>query len=109
MSYTIYQMPSSLWHKNHAVFDKNSVVHREDYCPVYQGSIQEDTGYNGDNADLDDNYNALEALFDVFNLNHPQNYASRSLSSGDVVMIDNGVKAKYYLCCSLGWHELDNY
>lgn len=103
MSYTIYQMPLSLWHSRYAWFDKNSEVRRIDYCPVYQGDLAEES------QQFENNEEALGYLFEKFNLEHPRDYASRSMSAGDVIMIGSGDNAKYYLCCSFDWHELDNF
>ncbi len=102
MSYVIYQMPSSLWHKD-SFFKSDSVVSRYDYLPVHQGQLPDDAQEMKSDIDI------LEHLFHTFNADHPKNYASRSMSSGDVVMLDKGYCAKYYLCCSVGWHELENF
>jgi hypothetical protein len=96
-------MPVSQWYKNHILFDSNSVVHRADYCAVYQGDVTEES------IDSNDNEVVLEYLFEKFNIRHPKHYAGRSMSAGDIVMIDSGDSAKYYLCCFFGWHELQGF
>lgn len=103
MSYTIMQMPSSLWHAQNTLFTSDSVVKREDYCTVYQGDTEEDC------PQLENPISILEKLFEIFNIHHPEYYAGRSLSAGDIVMIDTGDQAIYYLCCSFGWHQLENF
>lgn len=99
MKYTIFQMPVSLWHANNIIFDQNSKVRFIDYLPVYHSCISD---YSKTDLEI------CDELFEEFNIRHPQDYVSRSLSSGDVIAIRRGDvnNMKYYLCCSFGWHEL---
>ncbi|MEI2465071.1 YodL domain-containing protein [Niallia taxi] len=93
MKYTIFQMPFSLV-KNTAWWSEDSVVQKEDFLPVYKGEFQTSSRYPED---------ILNELFEIFNLKHPKDYASRSLSSGDVIKLNEN---EYYLCCSMGWYKL---
>lgn len=99
MEYTLMQMPSSLWHMRQFIFDKDSKVFLKDYVPVYKGEVSvevpEDDKYFVDHH--------LDKLFHIFNTAWPANFCARSMSSGDVVYINED----YYLCCSFGWHKLD--
>jgi hypothetical protein len=47
--------------------------------------------------------NPLEALFEMFNLNHPADYQGRSLSVGDLVRLDIDGRSYYYSCEPAGW------
>lgn len=94
MHYVIFQMPVSLWHKEHIIFTNETPVRLEDYCAVWQDTLP-DNKYRDDTR-------ALELIFERFNLNHPLNYAGRSLTAGDIVKLNDS----YYLCCSFGWHKL---
>jgi len=63
-----------------------------DYEVVYEGDIQ------GDNE-----FAALEELFEMFNIRHPEDFRGHSLSVSDVVELDG---TNYY-CDSAGWKKLE--
>jgi hypothetical protein len=46
----------------------------------------------------------LEVVFQMLNVNHPRDYAERSLSIGDVVTI---AESRSYVCDWLGWIRLN--
>lgn len=62
-----------------------------DYDKVYEGSIE------GDN-----NIAMLEELFEIFNIRHPEDFHGHSLSTSDVVILDNTI----WYCDSIGWKEI---
>lgn len=64
----------------------------KDYEVVYQGEIE------GESRD-----EMLEELFEVFNINHPEDYDGRCLSVSDVVKLGDD----YYYCDSIGWKKLN--
>lgn len=48
----------------------------------------------------------LEKLFELFNINHPQDYQCRSMSVSDIVRIErNGIFVWYY-CDRMGWKDI---
>lgn len=48
----------------------------------------------------------LEKLFELFNINHPEDYQYRSMSVSDIVRIErNGIFAWYY-CDWMGWKDI---
>jgi hypothetical protein len=71
--------------------DKNRIVDilRKDYVKVYD--CERKDGYNEEDA------------FDEFNLDHPSDYKSSSLSVSDIISIDD----KYLFCDSIGWIRTD--
>ena len=71
------------WAKN--VLDLN------DYEVVYEGEL-----------DCSEMPNALEELFEIFNVKRPKDFERRSMSISDVVEIDG----KNYYCDFIGWEEL---
>ena len=71
------------WAKN--VLDLN------DYEVVYEGEL-----------DCSEMPNALEELFEIFNVRRPKDFERRSMSISDVVEIDG----KNYYCDFVGWEEL---
>lgn len=68
--------------------DHYSIQYRSDI----QGEIKED----------DDVIFVLEDIYHTFNMNHPLDYKSRSLSVGDVVKLDDD----YYIVDSMGFKKL---
>ena len=71
------------WAKN--VHDLN------DYEVNYEGKL-----------DCSEVPNALEELFEIFNVKRPKDFERRSMSISDVVEIDG----KNYYCDFVGWEEL---
>ena len=71
------------WAKN--VLDLN------DYEVVYEGEL-----------DCPEMPNALEELFEIFNVKRPKDFERRSMSISDIVEIDG----KNYYCDFVGWDEL---
>lgn len=58
--------------------------------------------------ELDDELDVmiLEKLFELFNINHPQDYQCRSMSVSDIVRIErNGIFVWYY-CDWMGWRDI---
>lgn len=72
-------------------------INVNNYVPVWMNTVEEPEDVN----------NLLEDLFTKFNLNHPENYAASSMSVGDIVAITTDNKIKYYLCCGIGWKEIE--
>lgn len=64
----------------------------KDYEAVYKGEIE------GESPD-----EMLEELFEIFNINHPEDYNGHSLSVSDVVKLGDD----YYYCDSIGWKKLN--
>lgn len=73
-------------------FDDTFQVKWQDYNLIYEGTIN--------NADPE---TILDDIFYKFNIDHPKNFNNRSLSSGDIVEINN----IYYLCLSVGWKKIN--
>jgi len=73
-------------------------VDKKDYNMVYKDTIL----YTNPSDMI-----LLEELFEKFNINHPDDFNNRSLSTCDVVEIqreDNN--SHFYICCSIGWKEI---
>ncbi len=99
--YVIYQMPMSIWIKS-PLYSESSEVFIKDYVPVYQGELPDEVK---NQSDID----VLEYLFKTFNIRHPDDYPSRSMSPGDVVTMTLRGHTRHYLCCTIGWHELKEF
>ena len=68
-----------------------NVIDLNDYEVVYEGEL-----------DYPEMPNALEELFEIFNVRRPKDFERRSMSISDVVEIDG----KNYYCDFVGWEEL---
>ena len=66
-------------------------INLDDYEVVYEGEL-----------DYPEMPNALEELFDIFNIGRPEDYKGRSMVVSDIVEIDG----KNYYCDAVGWVEL---
>jgi hypothetical protein len=58
--------------------------------------------YSGE-VDAADEMQACSLLFEKFNIDHPRDYRNRSMSAGDVVVLNN---RNAYSCESVGWKEV---
>ena len=63
----------------------------DDYKVVYEGEL-----------DYPEMPNALEKLFEIFNIRRPEDFKGRSMSVSDIVEVDG----KNYYCDAAGWVEL---
>ena len=68
-----------------------NVIDLDDYEVVYEGEL-----------DYPEMPNALEELFEIFNVKRPKDFERRSMSISDIVEIDG----KNYYCDFVGWVEL---
>ena len=67
-------------------------VHCAHYHETYKGEV-----------DAVNDEVALYDLFRRFNIDHPDDFRSYSMSVGDIVVLDG---ARSYYCDSVGWHML---
>ena len=74
----------------HYEWAKN-VIDLNDYEVVYEGEL--------DQPEMPD---ALEELFDIFNVRCPEDFKGRSMAVSDIVEVDG----KNYYCDGVGWVEL---
>lgn len=95
MNFKIFQVKRSLvgsHTQNYSDLENMNVeVDLNNYNMVYKGV-----------SNLTKKYELLEALFEEFNINHPENFEGRSMSVSDIVQLDS----KYYFCDSVGWREV---
>lgn len=66
-------------------------INLDDYEVVYEGEL-----------DYQEMPNALEELFDIFNVRRPNDFKGRSLSVSDIVEVDG----ENYYCDAAGWKKL---
>ena len=97
MKFTIYQIknPTEVDYAFRG-FNKD-LFSISDYGYVYSKYVDE-KNFIGD-------MDILETLYGIFNIDHPKDYAGRSLSVSDVVQLGN----KYYYCDRLGWKDITEY
>lgn len=68
----------------------------DDYHFVYSGEIEFEN----------DTHSCLNELFRKFNLYHPLDYKSHSMSVSDVVSLMENGSWKWYYCDSWGWKDI---
>lgn len=64
------------------------------YSCVYRGSI---------NTNSINEEDILEELFEMFNINHPEDFEGHSMSVGDIVIIE---RKNVWFCDSIGWKKI---
>lgn len=93
--YQILQAPNNIFSKMYIV-GENTPIDLNDYCRVHKGII------DAKEITEDSKRSILHDLYVKYNIHNIEGYAGRSLSAGDIVMLDD----KYILCASGGWIEL---
>ena len=82
----------------------NSSIDFNGYEISYQGELgSESSEYDEDTLEERNEMSVLEDLFRIFNIEHPDDFDSYSLSVGDIVVL-NG--KSYYLCMPIGWEKI---
>ena len=76
-------------------FAKDHNFSIRDYVVVYYD--------NALSLEANDIYGYLESVFYIFNNEHPDSYRTSSLSTSDIVLIDN---KDWWYCDSMGWKLL---
>lgn len=104
MKYTVYQLPIEhdltfrCWKEYSQKYSLRTPreftnEHLKDWKKVYDGEV----------ADMHDSKNILERIFVTLNVNRPEDYRTRSLSTSDIIELENG---ELWFCDSLGWVQL---
>lgn len=88
MNYTILQQINPTFRVT-----KEENIEKEQYKTVYSGTIEEDLNIN----------QILENIFIKFNISHPKDFKGHSLSTNDIVVLDN----EAYLCDMVGWKKVN--
>ena len=102
MKYTVLQIPFPETEEEKKIFskyayrslDRIDYVHPEYYEKTYEGNID---------TDKTDEFEILEEIFTLLNINHPEDYKGHSLSVSDIVVLND----KKYYCNSYGWDEIE--
>ena len=88
MNYTILQQINPTFRVT-----EEENIEKEQYKTVYSGIIEEDLNIN----------QILENIFIKFNISHPEDFKGHSLSTSDIVILDN----EAYLCDMVGWKKVN--
>ena len=103
-TYKIYQMKSGdeYHYKRFEGFEKQpEPVSVSDYDLVYEGSLAD---INGDSIN-----EKLEAVFDKFNIAHPDDFTGHSLSVSDVVVIEQDGQTQAHFVDSFGFKDVPDF
>ena len=94
MRYRLYQViEDRIREVGFRSYQPNRPVQAADYHLTYQGEMPDE---GSDTA-------TLESLFYKFNMYHPEDFQSYSLSMADVVWLED----RAYYCDTVGWKRLD--
>lgn len=98
MNYTIWQLPVS--HHNcfkGTIFDLEEIK-LKDYVLVYDGYMETENFNEG----------TLDYIYEILNIDHPEDYHARSLSVSDIIQVRcESNKNKWFYVDSFGFKELD--
>lgn len=97
MRYYILKLPCS--NPNWCREPKTETINPNDYVPVWTDEIEVDPAFEIEHT--------LEKIFSRFNMDIPDHYAASSMSTGDIILLQDGDKLKYYLCCHIGWKRME--
>ena len=78
-------------------YAKNKIM-ISDYDGKYYSHI------NGDSTG-----SVLEKLFEIFNINHPEDFKGHSLSVSDIVVLFNDDGCTWHYCDTFGWKDITAY
>lgn len=92
MKYIIYQ-PKEI---NFFVNSKKVDYNIDDYKNMYEGEINEEVAQESTTW-------ILERLFSIFNISRPDDFKGHSLSTNDIVVLDN----QAWLCDNIGWKKVN--
>jgi len=95
MNFKIFQVKRNLVGSHTLNFSdlkaRGVAVELKNYDQVYAGK-----------SNLTDRFDLLEALFDEFNIDQPEDFKGRCMSVSDIVQLDD----RYYFCDSVGWQQV---
>jgi hypothetical protein len=94
MNIKLYQLEERYFLSQLLIIDAKDMQPKNHYKKVYEFTI----------VDLKKTeLELLENLFEMFNVDHPEDFKGRSMSSTDVIEIDG----QLYLCKSMGWEKIE--
>lgn len=75
------------------IIDKYNKISLKDYQSAFTGTLKNPSA---------DNYENLNTVYHIFNVEHPENYKNRSLSVGDLVKLND----EFYYVDSIGFKNV---
>jgi len=96
MKFSVYMLPIEHTNvlRNYDFAAAHGGVKTDEYEFVYTGQIEARANAS----------ETLEAIFELLNVDYPDDYEGRSLSVGDIVQLDG---VGLFFCDSFGWKKLD--
>ena len=95
MKFTIYQ-PKEINFFSFVVDDDKVDYNKDDYKNMYEGEVSEEIAKESDTW-------ILERLFSIFNISRPDDFKGHSLSTGDIVVLDN----QAWIFAMIGWNKIN--
>lgn len=104
-SYTLYQISDDAEDRRDIIFEgldaltaMGKAVDSDNYHEVYSGELSE-------GGDID----RLEELYDIFNINHPEEFKGHSMSVSDVIVFHENGQDRAFFCDSFGFKEIPEF
>ncbi len=101
-TYEIFQITDETDNKRDIIFESLNNLHKcgfsvdsKNYKSVYSGILGEDKN--------------LEDLFEIFNVDHPEDFHGRSMSVSDVIVITEDSISRAYYVDSFGFKEVSEF
>lgn len=90
----IYLADSNISFMSYKIVKEHIGFKAENYKKVYSLAMET----------MSNRIDMLENIYMHFNLSHPTDYNNRSISVGDIVVIDH---KEYWICDRYGWRNID--
>lgn len=102
--YSIYQLKSGAEYYDYR-FSNSDYMAKRGYVPNY---ADYDMVYTGDLSDIQGN-NKLEAIYEKFNIAHPEDFTGHSLSVSDIVVIEENGEQTAHFVDSIGFTKMPDF
>ncbi len=102
--YSIYQLKSGAEYYDYH-FSNSDYMEKRGYVPNY---ADYDMVYTGDLSDIQGN-NKLEAIYEKFNIAHPEDFTGHSLSVSDIVVIEENGEQTAHFVDSIGFTKMPDF
>ena len=103
--YILMQMPRAINKQKGMMsydYHKEQGIDLAEYCWMWR-----------DNIEGNDSFSALENIFELFNMERPEQFCGHSMSVGDIIKLkplveneDEDDTPEYWYCDNLGWKKL---
>lgn len=101
-TYEIFQIADEVDNKRDIIFESLNNLHKRGFSVDSRNYKSVYTGILGEDKDLED-------LFEMFNVDHPEDFHGRSMSVSDVIVFTDDHVSKAYYVDSFGFKEVPEF